>query len=76
MMQLYLLVFCPVEEYISADSKIYILESEESGTTNEDVIFIVQFAMPILVKLELEFTLCFANISRISSPLIHHIVLK
>lgn len=63
-----------MEECISTDSQIYILES---------CVSIVQFAicfglcnLSVLVKLELELTLSFAIILKLFLPLIHYIALK
>lgn len=56
-----------MEQCISTDSQIYIVES---------CVSIVQFAMFVLVKLELELTLSFTSILKPSLPLIHHIALK
>lgn len=56
-----------MEECISKDSQIYILESCVST---------VQFSMSVLVKLELELTLSFAIILKLFLPLIYHIALK
>lgn len=64
MVWLHLIVFCPMKDRVAAES---ILESEEWRYD-----FTVQFVLPFLVKLELEFSLSFAKYLKNFPTLIHH----